>query len=268
MISEDSIETIETISKALRDLTSEDKALAAFCSANTIKRYVVARNGNIDATISMLRNTLEWRRQCRPEAITWQDVEKAGQYGRIEVAAERDRSGRPIIFYQLKRPMTACSLEEQTNFLIYNLETACKMADDAGVSQVIVAADLANFSEGLTQLANFIHLAQNHYPERLAFAVLSRPPTLFWLAWSAAQAFLDEKTRAKISLVYTDKELQDVLLPLIQPAHLYENLGGNKKDDFDLHKHRQRMQLMDLERQREAGFFQHTSGGRSTVEVQ
>lgn len=28
--------------------------------------------------------------------------------------------------------MTACSLEEQTNFLIHNLETACKMADDAG----------------------------------------------------------------------------------------------------------------------------------------
>jgi hypothetical protein len=28
--------------------------------------------------------------------------------------------------------MTACSVEEQTNFWIYNLETACKMADDAG----------------------------------------------------------------------------------------------------------------------------------------
>lgn len=40
------------------------------------------------------------------------------------------------------------------------------------------------------------------------------------------QAFLDEKTRAKISLVYTEKELQDVLLPLIQPAHLYKSLGG------------------------------------------
>lgn len=52
---------------------------------------------------------------------------------------------------------------------------------------MIVAADLANFSEGLTHLASFIHLAQNHYPERLAFAVLSRPPTLFWLAWTAAQ---------------------------------------------------------------------------------
>lgn len=48
------------------------------------------------------RSTLEWRRQTRPETITWKDVEKAGQYGRIEIAAETDRSGRPIIFYQLK----------------------------------------------------------------------------------------------------------------------------------------------------------------------
>ncbi len=55
LISEASIETMETISEALRDLTSEDKALAAFCSATTVKRYLVARNGNIDATITMLR---------------------------------------------------------------------------------------------------------------------------------------------------------------------------------------------------------------------
>lgn len=40
------------------------------------------------------------------------------------------------------------------------------------------------------------------------------------------QAFLDEKTRAKISLVYTNEELRTALLPHIQPAHLYESLGG------------------------------------------
>ncbi|EIE24100.1 CRAL/TRIO domain-containing protein [Coccomyxa subellipsoidea C-169] len=209
---------IETVSNALRDLTSDD-ALAAFCSANTIERYVKARNGDVTAAT-----------------------------------------------YMLRRPMTACSTEEQTKFWIYNLETACKMADDAGVGQVIVAADLANFSEGLTQLASFIHLAQNHYPERLAFAVLSRPPTYFWLAWSAAQAFLDEKTSAKITLVYTNDELRTALLPHIQPAHLYQSLGGDKKDDFDLEGHRQRMQLMDLERQREAGFFK--SQGQNAVKVQ
>ena len=45
-------------------------------------------------------------------------------------------------------------------------------------------------------------------------------------------------------------------------------LYRNKKDDFDLHKHRQRMQVMDLERQREAGFLKCASGGHSAVEVQ
>lgn len=40
------------------------------------------------------------------------------------------------------------------------------------------------------------------------------------------QAFLDAKTRAKISLAYSDEELRAALLPYIQPAHLYESLGG------------------------------------------
>jgi hypothetical protein len=42
----------------------------------------------------------------------------------------------------------------------------------------------------------------------------------------AMQAFLDEKTKAKITLVYTDDELRSALLPHILPAHLYESLGG------------------------------------------
>lgn len=42
--------------------------------------------------------------------------------------------------------------------------------------------------------------------------------------------------------------------------------GRDKKDHFDLQKHRQRMQLIDLERQREAGFFERSS--QNAVEVQ
>lgn len=51
----------------------------------------------------------------------------------------------------------------------------------------MVVADMGGFSDAVTDLASFVELAQSHYPERLALAVLSRPPTLFWLAWSAAQ---------------------------------------------------------------------------------
>ena len=57
----------------------------------------------------------------------------------------------------------------------------------AGVSQLVVVADMGGFSDAVTDLASFVDLAQSHYPERLALAVLSRPPTLFWLAWTAAQ---------------------------------------------------------------------------------
>ena len=32
-----------------------------------------------------------------------------------------------------------------------------------------------------------VQLWQAHYPERLALAVICRPPTLFWLMWTASQ---------------------------------------------------------------------------------
>ena len=40
------------------------------------------------------------------------------------------------------------------------------------------------------------------------------------------QAFLDEKTRAKISLAHSEEELRAALLPHIRPAALYQSLGG------------------------------------------
>ena len=47
-------ETIAAVSTAISDLISDD-ALAAFCSVNTVERYLKARNGDVNAAIAMLR---------------------------------------------------------------------------------------------------------------------------------------------------------------------------------------------------------------------
>lgn len=49
-----SVESIEAVSNALLDLTS-DFSLAAFCTPDTIERYLKARNGDINAAEDMLR---------------------------------------------------------------------------------------------------------------------------------------------------------------------------------------------------------------------
>ena len=40
-----------------------------------------------------------------------------------------------------------------------------------------------------------IRLAQAHYPERLALAVVCHPPMLFWALWRSVQPFLDPMTK-------------------------------------------------------------------------
>lgn len=48
-------ESIMEVSSALRDHLDSDDALAAFCSSSTIRRYLAARNRNIEAATDMLR---------------------------------------------------------------------------------------------------------------------------------------------------------------------------------------------------------------------
>lgn len=40
-----------------------------------------------------------------------------------------------------------------------------------------------------------VRLAQMHYPERLALAVVCNPPLLFWALWRSVVPFLDPITK-------------------------------------------------------------------------
>ena len=43
-----------------------------------------------------------------------------------------------------------------------------------------------------------VRIAQCHYPERLALAVVANPPRLFWVLWKAIQPILDPVTRCTL----------------------------------------------------------------------
>ncbi|KAK9842519.1 hypothetical protein WJX81_004091 [Elliptochloris bilobata] len=242
--------------RALRDgvadLLDGQPYLQVFASDACLRRFLVARCGSVDDAITSLRYTLEWRREAVPEAITWQDVARGGTNGRIEVADERDLHGRPIVFYQLRRPAVKTTADEQICYWLHCLESACKLADDAGVGKIVVVADMEAYSDSavpaMATRVECLRLAQAHYPERLALAVICRPPTLFWLMWTASQPFLDEKTRGKVVLVYSEEEMR-AALQCIPPERLYPVFGGTKEDRFDLPAHAARMVELDSARQ-------------------
>lgn len=48
-----------------------DEKSSEYCSDATIARYLAARNGHVKKAAKMLKETLKWRMQYKPEEIRW-----------------------------------------------------------------------------------------------------------------------------------------------------------------------------------------------------
>ena len=67
-----------------------------------LHRYLAARGQDVGKATQALRKTLLWRKQYRPEAITFDDVAVNASGGRVEVLSELDKHKRPILLYRLR----------------------------------------------------------------------------------------------------------------------------------------------------------------------
>src|SRR5262249_8876067 len=77
-----------------------------------------------------------------------------------------------------------------------------------GVEQWICITDFVSYSywkDGASKVGKtVVEMLLNHYPERLGLQILVDPPTTFWLLWKLLSPLLDERTKKKIVMVYTN----------------------------------------------------------------
>ncbi|XP_021911772.1 random slug protein 5-like, partial [Carica papaya] len=71
--------------------------LPEFCSDESISRYLRARNWNTKKAAKMLKETLKWRLQSKPEKITWEDVVDEAETGKVYRANFCDKNGRIVL---------------------------------------------------------------------------------------------------------------------------------------------------------------------------
>ncbi|KAL3157865.1 hypothetical protein ABBQ32_012278 [Trebouxia sp. C0010 RCD-2024] len=113
-------------------LSSTDPAVKSWCNETTLTRYLVAKDWNVQKAAAMLRSTLNWRQQFQPHKITWADIAHNASTGRVELLSCTDDLGRPVVLMRLRNEMAPSDHEHQLKFLVYTLERACELADDAG----------------------------------------------------------------------------------------------------------------------------------------
>ncbi|RZR97555.1 hypothetical protein BHM03_00026754, partial [Ensete ventricosum] len=81
---------------------------------------------------------------------------------------------------------------------------------------------------------------QNHYPERLGFAILYNPPKFFEPFWTVAKHLLEPKTCRKVKFVYSDDDnTKKIMEELFDMDELDCAFGGNNQVGFNINDYEQ-----------------------------
>ena len=271
VLSQHSLTTVEERLKIaeLRQLVNDEKeellstdALKMYCSDAQLARNLRARKWDVLKAFEMLKKTLLWRKEYKPELITFEDIEEELKTGK-QYRSGRDRSGRRII---VMRPSRENTREHDGNIrlLVYTFENALWRTNGErivrGSSNIPVLAQeqicvLINFTKWSLKLSppwrtsmETLHIMQEHYPERLGLAVCYDPPSVFAVFWKLISPFIDVKTKSKIRFVQPRGDKQKAAKKMnatFHPNTIDSDMGGRVDATWDLDEYKVFLQRYD-----------------------
>ncbi|KAI3504779.1 hypothetical protein L1887_26495 [Cichorium endivia] len=207
-----------------------------YCTDACLKRYLEARNWNVDKAKKMLEETLMWRSTYKPEEICWEEIAVESETGKLFRANFHDRFGRTILIMKPGLQNTT-SMDSQIRHLVYMMENAILNLPE-GQEEMVWLIDFTGLSFSINvpikTARDTISILQNHYPQRLAVAILYSPPRIFQAFWKIVKYFLDPKTFQKVKFVYPKhKESVELMKSYFDVENLPIEFGGKATMKYD-----------------------------------
>ncbi|KAK9279675.1 hypothetical protein L1049_013355 [Liquidambar formosana] len=221
--------------------------LPTWCSDASISRCLRARNWNTKKACKMLKETLKWRLEYKPEKIRWEDIAHEAETGKIYRANYFDKHGRTVL---IMRPgfQNTSSTRGQIKYLVYCMENAI-MNLKPDQEQMVWLIDFQGWnmsSISVKVTRETAHVLQDHYPERLGLAILYNPPKIFESFWTIVKPFLEPKTYKKVKFVYSDDpQSQKTMEEFFDMDKLESAFGGRNSVGFDYETYKERMKEDD-----------------------
>lgn len=224
---------VNELRAALGPLSGKD---LKYCSDACLRRYLEARNWNMDKSKKMLQETLKWRSTYKPDEIRWHEISAEGETGKMFRANFHDRYGRTVLIMKPGLQNTT-GMDNQIRHLVYMMENAILNLPE-GQEQMAWLVDFTGWSLSTSvpvkcarETANIL---QNHYPERLGVAFLYNPPRIFEAFWKIVKYFLDPKSFQKVKFVYSmNKDSVEVMRSYFDVDNLPTEFGGKATLTYD-----------------------------------
>ena len=178
---------------------------AAFYTDDSLRRFLVARNGDVGRALDMLETTLEWRRRRAPHLTRCRDVEHESLTGKIYMPGY-DRFGRPLVVFDNTVQNTQ-DTEGNMVFLAWALEFSLRHAPP-GIEKHCIFINLHDFSlfnqPPFRSVRETLMMLTTCFCERLGHLVVYRPPRAFHVLYNAVKALIDPKTQSKLVFITGD----------------------------------------------------------------
>ncbi|KAL5713476.1 hypothetical protein ACHQM5_015547 [Ranunculus cassubicifolius] len=94
---QNSEQEVEKVKKLKASIGPVSGRSLQYCTDASLRRYLRARNWNVDHAKKMLEESLKWRSTYKPEEIRWHEVANEGETGKAYRANFHDRYGRTVL---------------------------------------------------------------------------------------------------------------------------------------------------------------------------
>ncbi|CCM01164.1 uncharacterized protein FIBRA_03212 [Fibroporia radiculosa] len=194
---------------------------------DTIARYMRAAKWNLEDGKKRIKNTMEWRREFKPDLIPPDEVKIESETGKI-ILTGFDNQGRPIIYMRPGRENTETG-PRQLRHLVWWLERAKDLMPPGQDSLVIIVdykSTTLRTNPSISVARKVLTILQQHYVETLGRALVVNLPMILSFFYKGISPFLDPITRDKM-------RFNPDLLELIPKEQLDADFGGDYEFEFE-----------------------------------
>jgi hypothetical protein len=165
---------------------------------DTIARYLIARNDDLDLASELLNKSQKWRSVHFP--ILKQDC--MGELSKAKMYTHGvDKEGRPLlIIHGIRHDPRDRDIETLAKAALWTMEQVIKRLpeDKSKYTILIDRTDCGLANQDIEFTRHFSKLFQDQHPERLNRAIVYPSGVLFWSLWNVLKWFLDPVTRGKV----------------------------------------------------------------------